>query len=159
MLSSLCQSCGLCCSGALFTFLPVTAAEAERLVPLGVRTEARRDGRTALLLPCAVLAGTRCGAYEQRPARCREYVCELGKAVERRERPVDAALAIIAEAKRELEELESLLGAREAGDVRSTLQRAQQLEATEPDDVRFKAVRAKARAVEAMLQQYFVGPY
>ncbi|MBL8950295.1 MAG: YkgJ family cysteine cluster protein [Myxococcaceae bacterium] len=159
MLSELCQQCGLCCSGALFTFLPVTEEEAKRVVPLGVRTEQRRDGRLALLLPCAVLRSTRCGAYDARPARCREYVCELGKAVQRRERPLDAALAVVDEAKRGLAELEALLGPPEPGDVRSTLQRAQQAEAREPDDVWFKAVRGKARSLEAMLQQYFVGSY
>lgn len=30
-LSELCQACGLCCNGSLFTFLPVTEAEANRI--------------------------------------------------------------------------------------------------------------------------------
>lgn len=101
-LSTLCTQCGLCCAGALFDFLPLTAEEAARMKKLGARTERRPDGRQALLLRCSVLSGTRCGAYDARPQRCREYVCELGKAVVREERPLEAALAIVAEAKRQL---------------------------------------------------------
>ena len=156
-LSTLCQQCGLCCNGALFTFLPVEPDELERTRALGVKLEARRDGRTAMLLPCRVLKGTCCGVYEQRPARCREYVCELGKALQSGGRPIDAALTIVGEARRQLSELEALLGPKAAGDERGTLQRAQQLEASEPDDARWKAVRAAARALDAMLRQYFVG--
>ena len=159
MLSALCQQCGLCCDGSLFTFLPVEPAEVEATRALGVRLEERRDGRTAMLLPCRGLKGTCCGAYAQGTQRCRTYVCELGKALEKKQRSLDAAQAIVAEAKRQLDQLQALLPPAGPGEVRSVLQRAQQLEATEPDDARFKAVRAAARAVEAMLRQYFVGPY
>jgi hypothetical protein len=157
VLSSLCQQCGLCCDGALFTFLPLSAGEGERMRALGARTEQGRDGRLALLLPCAALRGTCCGAYEQRPERCREYVCELGKAVVRKERSPEAALAVVAEAKLRLWALEQRLGPKAPGDERSVLQRAHQTEAGEPDDL--KAVRAMTRDVEAFVQQYFVGPY
>ncbi|MBK7857732.1 MAG: YkgJ family cysteine cluster protein [Archangiaceae bacterium] len=158
MLSELCTRCGLCCSGSLFTFLPVTAEEADRVRPLGVRLEPRRDGRTAMLLPCAVLQGTRCGAYGARPARCREYVCQLGRAVEKGERPFEHALTIVSEVKEQLEALAELLGPPEPGDARSVVQRAQQTEAREPDDARFKTIRQAARSLDAMLQHYFVGP-
>lgn len=158
-LSALCQRCGLCCSGALFTFLPLEPAEVEATRALGVRLEERRDGRTALLLPCAMLQGSCCSAYDRRPGRCQAYVCELGKALQRHERTHDAAQAIVDEAKDRLARLEAQLPARAECDPRSTLQRAQQLEATAPDDARFRAVRAEARAIEAMLRQYIVGPY
>lgn len=159
MLSALCQQCGLCCDGSLFTFLPVEPAEVERTRALGVRLEDRRDGRTAMLLPCPVLKGTCCGAYAERPTRCRTYVCELGKALEQKERAFDAAVAIVVEAKHRLDTLARMLPAADPGEQRSVLQRAFAIEATEPDDARFKAVRAEARAIEAMLRQYFVGPY
>ncbi len=158
-MSTLCQACGLCCGGALFTFLPVTAAERERLAARGARTELRRDGRLALLLPCAVLKGTQCGAYDERPQRCREYVCELAKAVERGERPMEAALSIVGEAKEQLAALEQRVGPAESGDARGVLQRARAAQAQEPDDAAFRALRAAARELEAMLRQYFIGPY
>lgn len=158
MVSELCQQCGLCCSGSLFTFLPVSSEEAGRVGALGVRLEQRRDGRIAMLLPCAVLRGTRCGAYEQRPARCREFVCQLGRALERGERSMADAIVVVEEAKRRLAELEQLVGPAAPGDVRSVMQRAQQFEATEPEDPRLRAVRGAARELEAMLQHYFVGP-
>ena len=158
MLGELCQRCGLCCGGSLFTFLPVTADEAARIAPLGVRLEQRRDGRTAMLLPCAVLRGARCGAYELRPARCREFVCQLGRALERGERSMEAAVTVVDEAKRQLGELEALLGPAAGAEVRGVMQRAQQYEATEPDDAKQRELRLRARELEAMLQHYFVGP-
>ena len=158
MLSTLCQQCGLCCGGSLFTFLPVSADEAGRMRALGVRLEPRRDGRTAMLLPCAALDGTRCGAYAQRPARCREFVCQLGRAVERGERSMEDALTVLGEVKRRLQALEALLGPKAAGEHRGVLQRALQAEASGPDDVRWWELRRGARELEAMLKHYFVGP-
>ncbi len=158
MLSKLCQECGICCGGSLFTFLPVTPDEAARLKPWQPRIEPRRDGRLALQLPCSALGGTCCTAYEQRPARCREYVCHLGKALERKERSLESALAVVQEAKRQLATLAHELGAAAADDTRGVLARAHAFEASEPDDPRFKSVRARAREVEALLAQYFVGP-
>lgn len=111
------------------------------------------------MLPCAVLKGTCCSAYQTRPARCREYFCELVKAVDRDERPFEAATAIIDEAKARLDELAAKLPPQEASDSRSVLQRAHQVEARAPDDATFMSVRATARDIEAMLRHYFVGPY
>ena len=156
-LSTLCQQCGLCCDGSLFTFLPLEAAEIEATRTLGVRLEVRRDGRTAMRLPCPVLKGTCCGAYAQRPTRCRTFVCALGTSLVRKDTSMPAALAVVAEAKRRLGALDAMLPSRAPGDGRSVLQRAQQLEATEPDDARFRAVRAEARAIEALLRQHFIG--
>jgi hypothetical protein len=135
----------------------VTETERDALVQRGARVEVRRDGRLALQLPCAVLSGTRCGAYAERPQRCRQYLCELAKAVQRGERSFESALAIVEEAKAQLADLERQLGppSPEAG----VLQRAHQVEATQPDDAHFLAVRSLARTLEVMLRQYFIGPY
>ncbi len=155
-LSELCQQCGLCCNGALFTFLPVSPQEAARMEAHGARINQRRDGRAALLLPCAALRGTCCSAYPDRPARCREYVCTLGRAVEQGERSLDGATAIVAEAKAMLAAVESELDPVASDHPLSVLQRAHRQEATEPGDERLRRVRERTRDAESFLSRYFV---
>src|SRR5690242_14190979 len=97
-LSGLCTSCGLCCNGVLFDWVPIGDEEAEQVARLGLRLE-KEDAETRFSQPCPMFDGCRCTIYADRPARCRAYRCELLKKVEAGEIPLADALRLVAEAK------------------------------------------------------------
>ena len=72
---ALCTECGLCCSGAIFNSAKLDSDEIEPAKTLGLAVyEGERPG---FRLPCARLAGTLCGIYEQRPRACARYYCHV----------------------------------------------------------------------------------
>jgi len=75
-LSELCRSCGACCSGAMFGFVPLVPGEMqiETRRKLKVFTEAGGD---RFKLPCPGLEAAVCTVYEDRPDVCRGYKCGL----------------------------------------------------------------------------------
>ena len=95
-LGALCQACGLCCDGTLFSVVPLATNERP---PLGVTVETKPTGARALRQPCSALAGTCCTVYEQRPLACRRYQCLLYEALQSEEENLAGALRIVARAK------------------------------------------------------------
>jgi hypothetical protein len=73
---SLCESCGLCCDGALFRCVGLTPDEARWARARGIELW-EPGGAPALPQPCALLEGTRCTAYGSRPERCRRFECDM----------------------------------------------------------------------------------
>jgi len=109
LIDSLCLSCGLCCDGVLFSsVICSTATEARRMKELGSPIESH-EGLAIFPQPCAHLHGTRCRVYAERPGRCRQFECELLKAVRRGEATAEAAGAIIAETRAAAAQLRSRL--------------------------------------------------
>jgi Fe-S-cluster containining protein len=96
-LEKLCSECGLCCDGSLFTFVPVSPTEAERLKGK-LEFFTRKAGDQALQQPCAALEGTCCRVYPERPLACRDFVCTLWKALDEGEARLDEALGLVARA-------------------------------------------------------------
>lgn len=95
-LATLCQRCGLCCDGSLFTQVPLGAGdEAAAVRRRGLTVVARADGSPALRQPCAALDGRRCAIYEDRPASCRGYRCMLYAALAEGEVSLAEALATV----------------------------------------------------------------
>jgi hypothetical protein len=79
--SELCQQCGLCCAGALFScghLQPgeITPPRQAAWQQAGVRWQPSDDA-THFDLPCAAWQQNRCGCYEQRPQVCAEFRCKL----------------------------------------------------------------------------------
>ncbi len=72
---SLCQSCGLCCDGSLFSRVPLGFSEQVPEQKLAVVTNA--FGGRHVPQRCAALAGTLCEVYSERPLACRRYECLL----------------------------------------------------------------------------------
>ena len=71
-ISQLCQSCGACCDGTMYTRVQV-----EPEMPLASRRRLQLlDDQAWLELPCKHLTGTRCGVYADRPLKCRTYLCK-----------------------------------------------------------------------------------
>lgn len=96
--SELCQRCGLCCDGTLFTRTPLRSDEVDALRALSPLPgdAARAPG---LAQPCAALEGSRCTIYAERPASCRRYECLLHGALVEGELGLDEALDVVEEAR------------------------------------------------------------
>lgn len=96
--STLCVSCGLCCSGALFDRARAQPDELERIAGFGLTifADSKAD---RFRLPCALLEGNACTIYEQRFSVCRTFECKTLKAVKEGSLEPAAALGIVAKAK------------------------------------------------------------
>jgi Fe-S-cluster containining protein len=92
-LESLCQACGLCCDGTLFTRVPLGPDE---VVP-EVRLAVARNDKGARYVPqrCGALEGTVCQVYAARPLACRRYQCLLFNAQREGEVSLQDALAVV----------------------------------------------------------------
>ena len=98
--SRLCRECQACCDGTMFSMVEVDADE----LPLDSRRRLKIvDGPTHIAQPCRHLEASGCGAYQDRPARCRSYACkqqrdhlENGGDLEARLKKVRAIRAIAA---------------------------------------------------------------
>jgi hypothetical protein len=79
---TLCLSCGFCCDGTLFGSVPLEAADT--LTPLEVAGIAIHvdEAETFFMQPCDAHREGCCQVYENRPANCRKYRCELLKKYE-----------------------------------------------------------------------------
>lgn len=98
--SSLCLSCGLCCSGAIFGRVPVERYDdVAPLSAAGITLSVAGDVRE-FRLPCPAHDGRQCGVYANRPTACREYRCDLLQQVEKGRIDSAEALRIIGEAVR-----------------------------------------------------------
>lgn len=102
----LCTECGICCDGTLYggVALGIAAnavgdAEITRLQRRGLRVVVTEDGTPEMLQPCAALRGCLCAVYEERPAACAAYACQLRDDVERGDRPLEAARSTVREAR------------------------------------------------------------
>ena len=92
----LCQTCGLCCDGTLFTLVPLSSDD---VAPSGVTVDTKPTGARGLRQPCSALSGTCCTVYAQRPMACRRYQCLLFEAMQSEEEQLAGALKIVARAK------------------------------------------------------------
>ena len=80
LITRLCSNCGMCCNGALFADVRVTAGdEAGRLRRLGI--ELRGRTRLRMSQPCPCFDGKFCGIYTGRPVRCAQFECGVLKRV------------------------------------------------------------------------------
>jgi Fe-S-cluster containining protein len=111
---ALCTHCGLCCDGTLFGDVELTGPrEATRLEGLGLDVDTDDADTELLSLPCRGLRGTRCSVYTHRPTCCRTFECRLLEDAGRGSVTVDEALARIAEAKAQVQQVKALLAGME----------------------------------------------
>src|SRR4051812_25936286 len=107
--SMLCQLCGLCCDGSLFSYVSLSPDEATALIERDVAVGMRDDGNYRLPQRCSALDGSRCTVYDARPNGCRVYVCQLATALEQNEVSLDEASSRVREAHAHIAELEAAL--------------------------------------------------
>jgi Fe-S-cluster containining protein len=133
--SRLCLACGLCCDGTLFADVELRPGDSpaelrESGFPLRRGKDSEGQSVQKFSQPCSALGSDcRCAVYAGRPARCREFDCDLLRAVQAGERTADSALRRIRETRRQ----------RDA--VRLGLERLGNREIRDPLSKRFKQVR------------------
>jgi len=123
-LSTLCQRCGLCCDGNLFSSVPLRSSEVEAMQRLSLPVVDRADGTPGLKQRCAALEGRCCTVYAERPETCRAYRCNLLTAAAEGEVSLEEALAVVEEAHARIRAVEAVLPPERPGSPRAVLQRA-----------------------------------
>ena len=106
----LCKSCGLCCTGHLFSWVRLKASELAPSRALGlnvIRSDPRQRGFTQ---PCPLWQG-QCTVYTSPhyPRVCRTYQCKLLKEVLDENTSLPEALTVVQQAKGTIHEVEALL--------------------------------------------------
>ena len=92
---SLCLTCGLCCDGTLFSYVPLLPDDATTpLKAVGINIVSDTDV-DIFNQPCAAHKNCTCTVYANRPQKCRTYRCELQKRFERGDISHEPALGII----------------------------------------------------------------
>jgi hypothetical protein len=97
-MSRLCLSCGLCCSGPIFNYVPVLPHGDVASLEAGGIALSSCGGKHRFDQPCSAHDGTACRVYANRPAACRQYRCDLLSGVEDGRIDPGDALRLIGEA-------------------------------------------------------------
>lgn len=107
--TSLCKSCGLCCTGHLFAWTKLRSAELDAIESLGLRVF-REPAQRGFNQPCP-LWNEVCTIYEtpHYPRFCRTYKCKLLKQVLNEVTPLPSALTTVKHAKNLIHELDMVL--------------------------------------------------
>ena len=79
--NKLCQSCGICCNGALFSYVSVTGSEAKVLEKEGVTLKKADKNTYRFNLPCTKFKDGGCSIYTSRPKKCASFYCKLAESV------------------------------------------------------------------------------
>ena len=96
--SALCVSCGLCCTGILFTNARAEPEEVPRLRAAGLEVEQVGE-RLQFRLPCHHNSDGCCTIYESRFTKCRTFRCALLRRLDSGEVALPEALQTVAQAK------------------------------------------------------------
>ena len=153
-LSALCQRCGLCCDGSLFSHVPLRPEEAEPARRHGLDVETL-GGAPALRQCCTALKDRRCTRYAERPEGCRAYGCHLFKALASGRVSADEALAVVERAHTLLSALEKSLPPDTDARPSSVMERARFADLSE--DGISPATRELREQAEAHLDEHFHG--
>lgn len=109
--TTLCKSCGLCCTGHLFVWTKLRSAELDVIQGLGLNVM-REPGQRGFNQPCPLWDGI-CTIHEspQYPRFCRTYRCKLLKKMLDESTPLHTALTVIQQTKDMIRELDAMLPA------------------------------------------------
>ena len=110
--SILCKSCGLCCTGHLFSWAKLKSSELTSARGLGLSVFGSEPNQRGFSQPCSLWEGE-CTVYTSPhyPYACRTYKCKLFKEVLDETIPLSNALIVIRQAKEMIAELELFLPA------------------------------------------------
>lgn len=89
--STLCQSCGLCCNGSMFSYAQISLNEKERIERLEIKVYERSPKKFVFDFPCPKLENSKCTIYSDRPKKCVGYFCLLAKNVIKGSKSLDLA--------------------------------------------------------------------
>ena len=147
--TSLCKSCGLCCSGHLFAWVKLRSPELDPLQRMGVNI-VRAPRHRGFNQPCPLWNG-QCTIYDSShyPRACRTYKCKLLKNLLDRNTELADALGIVQQTKSMIRELEVLLPASSHCNFRERLVAYLESENTDP------ALKQKAIELLIFYRDYF----
>ncbi|HEX8439593.1 YkgJ family cysteine cluster protein [Archangium sp.] len=154
-LSALCQRCGLCCDGNLFSHVPLRPEEVAPARRHGLEVVALVGGSPALRQGCSALRDRRCTLYAERPQGCRAYDCRLLREVAGGQLPLDEALAVVDRARALLAALEASLPPDTDAPASPVLERARFADLSEGGPS--LETRALRERTEALLDARFHG--
>jgi Fe-S-cluster containining protein len=157
-LSTLCQRCGLCCDGNLFSTVPLRRPEIAAMERLGLAVIKRPDGTSpGFTQRCTALEGTCCKVYAERPEACRRYTCFLLTALAEEETSLRDALQVVDEAHARIQAVEALLPPAQADAPRAVLLRAQKEDLPENGGPLPPQIREPWLQAENYLDRHFRG--
>jgi hypothetical protein len=109
--TTLCKSCGLCCTGHLFIWSKLRSAELNSAQALGLNV-IREPNQRGFSQPCPLWDGV-CTVYTspQYPRFCHTYKCKLLKELLEENIPLPESLTVVRQAKDMIDELEVFLPA------------------------------------------------
>ena len=97
-INDLCLACGLCCTDIVHRRVLLAADEFALAQYLGLQVVAFEEG-PGFSLPCPQYQGGRCVAYQRRPQACAHYQCELLQRCWQGEETIEAAFALVTQAR------------------------------------------------------------
>ena len=108
--NTLCKSCGLCCTGHLFSWTKLRSAELDSAEALGLNVFRSVPSQRGFSQPCPLWQG-QCTVYTSPhyPHFCRTYKCKLLKEVMDETTSLPDALTIVQQAKGMISDVEALL--------------------------------------------------
>ena len=109
--TTLCKSCGLCCTGHLFIWAKLRSAELDSAQALGLNV-IREPRQRGFSQPCPLWDGV-CTVYTSPhyPRFCHTYKCKLLKELLEENIPLPEALTVVQQAMGMIQELETFLPA------------------------------------------------
>ena len=155
--SELCQACGLCCTGHLFSWVRLKAVELTPLEKLGlpvIRNDPRQRG---FLQPCPMWNGT-CKIYESPhyPSGCRSYNCKLLRELLDESAELEEALRVVKQAKAKMRGVEKILPPSTQGGFRERfVEHIEQQNASGTQAKETTVFQAKAAALLEYLDENF----
>ena len=156
----LCKSCGLCCTGHLFTWTKLKSSELDSAEALGLYVFRFPTSQRGFNQPCPLWQGV-CTIYASAhyPHFCRTYKCKLLKQVLDETTSLSHAETVVQQAKGLIRELEALLPDSPNSSFRERLvTHLEALERVEPSteqDYQNVEYRLKARALVVLYENIF----
>jgi Fe-S-cluster containining protein len=93
--SILCQKCGICCNGTLFSHVTVHEKDVKKVEKAGVTTRQTSSGDFEFAQPCPQYCDESCSIYLSRPQKCRDFYCNLQRNVLNGSIPLEAGEQIV----------------------------------------------------------------
>lgn len=148
----LCKSCGLCCSGHLFAWTNLHAAELETAQSLGFTVIQNNPSQRGFTQPCPMWNGV-CAVYTfpNYPHSCRKYKCNVLRCLLDEDISLPDALSIIQETLDLIREIELLLPTSSALSFRErliTYKENLESKGKEPEELEF------LRKIDLLLSHY-----
>ena len=119
--ATLCKSCGLCCTGHLFTWTKLRSTELDSIQSLGLKVF-REPHQRGFNQPCPLWDGV-CTIYDSPhyPRFCHTYKCKLLKELINENISLPEALSVVEQTREMIDEVTSLLPASTTDSFRERL--------------------------------------